>query len=487
MSDQKTVRPLLMTTRRFGKAGVLLWPLWLLFCSLVPAFGQGYFVIGQIEIEGNQWTRDYIIERELDFLPGDTVWLHKMIPRMEENRSRLLDTGLFNGVEINLSRWDTDHHSADIHIQLVENWFWYPSPIIELGDRSFNEWIYQHNANLKRINLGLRFMHINMSGNQDRLKLNFNLGYTQKYELDYSFPYLNRERTLGAYYNILYVTHKNIAFETRENKLNFVGLENENLLTRFRTSVGIHYRKGKEQYHTLLFEYHQQMIHDTVSQWLNPDYFNHGLDRIRHFRIYYTYLYTNVDKKIYPTFGQRFLFTAQKDGGFVFSDLNYLQLTAGYEKVFRLHPNFSSGFRLKGRKTLNLGSEIPYSYLNGMGFYDDVLSGYQLYVIDGQDFAYLKSTQKLKVLDLAYNFGRFMPLKQFRVFPLQVYLGLHTDLGYVKEARFASINPFNNRPLFGGALSLDLIVYHNYFISVEFTLNHLGERGVFLQGTNTFQ
>jgi hypothetical protein len=60
-------------------------------------------------------------------------------------------------------------------------------------------------------------------------------------------------------------------------------------------------------------------------------------------------------------------------------------------------------------------------------------------------------------------------------------------MAYVNEPRERYANSFNNQLLYGGGLSLDLIVYENYLFSCEFTVNHLGETGIFLKGTNTFE
>jgi len=446
-----------------------------------------YMLIRKLMISGNSWTRDYVIEKELDFQEGDTILLNDMMARFDENRNRLLNTGLFNLVEINVQEWNIENHVADIHITLVENWFWYPVPIIELADRSFNEWIYQHGASYKRLNLGVRFMHINLSGNSDKLKLNFHTGFTRKYEIDYTFPYLNPGRTLGGYLNVLYVTHKEIPYETLGNQLHFTRDDDAPLLTRFRTSLGLKYRKSKSYYHVAYLEYHHKNLADTIAKELNPYFFNKGENKIDHISLNYRFLYTNVDKKIYPTSGYRYLLDVRKDGFGIFQDLNHMHVATGWEQHFKLSRIFSTGFKVKGRKSLAFGKDIPYAYQAGMGYYDDVLSGYQLYVIDGKDFVYLKTFQKIRLADLEYNFNQYMPLEQFKTMPLKIYLGIHGDLGYVHESRFASKNPFNNRLLLGAALSLDLVIYENYIMSCEFTINHTGEPGIFLQGTNTFE
>ena len=73
---------------------------------------------------------------------------------------------------------------------------------------------------------------------------------------------------------MLYVTHKEIAFETLNNKLNFTRSEAEPLLTRFRTSVGLKHRKDNSFFQTVYLEYHNRTITDTISSYLNPAYFN---------------------------------------------------------------------------------------------------------------------------------------------------------------------------------------------------------------------
>jgi len=455
--------------------------------SPIKLCGQEYLVLDRINIEGNRLTQEYIIKKELDIREGDTLQIQDMVIRFEENRNRLLNTGLFNLVSINIKNWDMDTKKADLVIELVENWFWYPSPIIELADRSFNAWIYQHKASLKRLNLGIRFMHINLSGNQDKLKLNFHTGFTKKYEIDYTFPYLDANRKIGGYLNLLYVTHKEIAFETRNNQLNFTRENAEPLLTRFRTSLGLKYRQNKQRFHTVYLEYHHKTLADTIWKDINPEYFNNGKGKIDHFSLIYQLFYTNVDKKIYPTNGYRYLIDLHKSGFGIFGDLNHTYVTAAWEQHVRITDYFSTGFKIKARKTVPLGKEIPYSYLTGLGYYDDILSGYQLYVIDGNDFAYLKTFQKFRLVDGEYNLGRFMPLRQFRVFPFKIYMGIHGDIGYVDESRYKNFNAFNARLLIGAGLSLDFILYENYFLSCEFTVNHTGEAGIFFTGINTFE
>src|SRR5450631_1998619 len=66
-----------------------------------PSVSRGLpFIIGTITIKGNKQTKSYIIERELSFKKGDTVYLPELVKSLENCRYRLINTALFNDVTI---------------------------------------------------------------------------------------------------------------------------------------------------------------------------------------------------------------------------------------------------------------------------------------------------------------------------------------------------------------------------------------------------
>jgi hypothetical protein len=463
---------------------VLLSHLFILIASLL--LGQEFLVIENITITGNKKTQNYIVQKELDINRGDTIYLADLSEKLGDNRNRILNTGLFNKVDFKIHSWDVIQQKAALEIILIENWYWYPFPVFELADRNINEWLYQHKASLKRLNLGIRFMHINLTGNSDKLKFTYHTGFTNKYEVDYSFPYIQKNRWLGAYFNMLYVTHKEIAYETLENKLHFTRSETKPLLTRFRTSVGLKYRKNNSIYHTVYLEYHHKTIADTIHKKLNPNYFLLNENAINHISLNYRLLLTRVDKNIYPTYGHRFMVDFRKEGFGIFNDLNHLLVSGAWEHHVRPVNWYSFGYKLKVRKSFRFNRQVPYAYLNGLGYYDDIITGYQLYVIDGNDFAYIKTFQKFRLAELEFDIDPYMPLEQFKYLPVKLFIGIGADIGYASENQFSS-NPFNNRLIFGAGLGLDVVVYENYYLSCTFTVNHTGETGIFFKGTNTFE
>ena len=57
-----------------------------------------HFIIGTIFIDGNKKTKPYIIERELPFQSGDSIYLPQLVSGFELARQQLMNTRLFNEV-----------------------------------------------------------------------------------------------------------------------------------------------------------------------------------------------------------------------------------------------------------------------------------------------------------------------------------------------------------------------------------------------------
>ena len=73
-----------------------------------------------------------------------------------------------------------------------------------------------------------------------------------------------------------------------------------------------------------------------------------------------------------------------------------------------------------------------------------------------------------------------MKSKQFNKSHYSIYLGLFSDLGYVDDKQTANSNHLSNSFLWGNGISVDYITYYDKLLRIEFSINHLGEKGVFL-------
>ena len=432
--------------------------------------------IQSITIIGNKKTKDKIIYRELDFKIGDEISLIDFEKRMKENERLVLNTGMFSKVEITSAQ---KNNQAAIQINVQENWYIYPIPLVELADRNFNVWWVEQNRKFNRLNLSMRFYHLNLTGNQDRLKILTQVGYTQKLELEYTYQGINKAQTIGLTTNLLFTRNKEIGYASFGNKLLFDREEDIFQLKRTRLGVGVIYRPGILFYHTGTVNYHQNNITDTVAIELNPDYFLDGREQQQYISLSYNLAYDNRDIKPYPETGSYSLVEIQKDGFGIFDDRNSLRLTAEVRKYLTHSKRWSSSISLKGRTEL-IRKKHSYYNSRALGYLEDFIRGYQYYVVDGQDYLYFKSSLRYKIVDREIQFGKWVFIDQFRVAPLKIYLTANYDGGRVWDEYYQENNPLTNTYLQGGSLGVDFVVYYDKVLRFEYSFNHLQEKALFL-------
>jgi hypothetical protein len=65
---------------------------------------------------------------------------------------------------------------------------------------------------------------------------------------------------------------------------------------------------------------------------------------------------------------------------------------------------------------------------------------------------------------------------------LALYLGFHSDIGYVLEPNNHETNgnQLPNRLLWGNGIGFDIVTYYDRVMRMEYSINHLGEHGFFL-------
>ena len=129
---------------------------------------------------------------------------------------------------------------------------------------------------MSRVNYGIRFYHINLTGRKDLLKFVVHLGYTRKYELKYDLPALKSNQNLGLSGEIFHAQNKNIGYKTVDNRLLFDDFNENILLRRFRIGGRLTYRPGQLNFHRFSLKYHQNRIDPFVLDSLNPDFFLNG-------------------------------------------------------------------------------------------------------------------------------------------------------------------------------------------------------------------
>lgn len=450
--------------------------LFLLFFSLNLISQTSFVVIDSINIEGNNKTKSYIITNELDISIGDTIFFNDLGPRFLKNKNRVLSTGLFVDASFNLKSINITTGNSTMLITVIESWYIYPKIIFELVDRNFNEWYYDHNASFKRINLGLELEHKNLTGDSDFLEVKLQAGITRKVELKYIRPYLSKSHRIGLIFNILYKNSKELAYDTRKNKLEYFRDDNKTLFNQFRINTGLTYKPELFDIHSVNFKFFNNEVNPIILDEYNSNFFTNN-PKQRYFNISYSYVRDTRQYKLYPRGGYLLGFSVEKIGLGIFKDINQLDISSTFEKYFSFK-NFISSYQIKGKKRI-FSKENPYFNNKSLGYEDDFLNGYELYVIDGENYIFSKTSQKFRILSGTLDFSPKIRIKQFKFIPYDFYLSLNFDMGYVNNNVNFVENNFNNRLLYGYGIGLDIIVYNNLF-RISYSFNHIGEGGLFL-------
>ncbi len=434
-----------------------------------------FFVVDTIVIEGNNWTKPYIIFNQLDINKGDTIYFNNLAIKFKDNRNRILDTGLFVDANINLKDLDTKTGHGTLLITVKESLFIIPKIIFDLTDRNFNEWYYEHDADLNRINYGIELQHKNITGNSDALQIKWQRGITHKYELQYIRPFLKKDNKLGLTFGILYKYSGEIAFATLNNKLAFIRDKSKNLFKQFRVSFGLTHQTTIFNTHGITIFYFNNSIDPKVLN-SNKDYFAKS-EKQRNISLVYSFTRDKRKYKVYPMGGYLLGGQITKRGIGIFKDINQLDISLDAEKYIPMNKHFISAYILKGKLRI-MGDDLPYFNDKAIGYEDDLINGYDLYVIDGKHYMYLKTAQRFKMFSGFLDLNGHSIIKQFKYIPYEFYLSINFDMGYVNNNVNFVNNSFENRILYGQGIGIDMILYNSLF-QIKYSINHAGEDGIF--------
>lgn len=435
--------------------------------------------IKHIDITGNKKTRTATMLRELEFAVGDSLKEHDLYPALERNRLRLLNLSIFSNVEI-LVDPESDANSLTINIIVTEGWYILPVPLFTLADRNFNVWWDEFNHSFKRVNYGLDWTQLNLSGRADALKAKAQFGYTNRYELQYRSPRLNRSRTLGFETSISYSRAHEVAYNTSGNKLQFLKTPETWLVEQLYVSGTLTSRPRYFTTQSLTLEYRDNHVADTIAKDLSPDFYLDQAQNQRHSSIIYGISVDHRDIRPYPLSGWRAIGEFRWNGLLPSDDLHVGRFFGQLDKYFQLSKWLSLETILRGRFSYPR-RKIPWSNNQGLGYGGSFVRGFEYYVIDGLDYGLIRSSWHIRLLSKQLNLGKFMPVKAYRILPLSIYLSLNADTGWANDPYYSADNPLANRALFGYGPGLDFVAWYDKTIRAEWSWNDLGESGFFLR------
>ena len=442
------------------------------------------YKINKIIITGNELTKDKIVLMELSFKKDDLIQLGQINKQIKLSKSNLTNLNLFNFITIT---YEITNNEVTFNIELVERWYVWPYPILEISERNFNVWWQDFKDSdyndFSRLNYGV-FLNIeNFRGLNELLLIKFRKGFKEHYMLRYETPYINKKKTFGINTHIELFRRKKTYYKTQNNQLIYFENDNDSYTSNeFLFDFEFVYKRSINTKHKINIDYHRIKIDEDISA-LNPNYLLSD-SVMRNSADFYNLSYQFIKEKrnnnVYPTSGYYLDFEFGKDIGL---DVNHFEINSHIEKHFVLNNTILLGSSLKSRITNS--KKQAYFSAQTLGF-DDYVRGYEYYVIDGEDFYLSKSALKFAVIQNKKYDIPYIKMKQFKKSHFSIYATIFSDFGYSKNNTDYTNNSLANSILWGRGFSIDYVTYYDKLLRIEFSINGLGEKGVFLHFSNPF-
>ena len=423
-----------------------------------------YYIIKKIKIEGNKRTKRDIIIRELSINEGEKLNKSKTLEIIEEEKRKLVNTNLFNEVEIKIKL--INNNDIEILIVLIESLYVLPSIIFELSDRNFNDWWENFNHDLSRINYGAGLMHYNLSGRADILEFSFRGGFIRELYSSYYIPYISKKQKGGIELDFNFIDYDHLNFETNNHIPIFYKSINS-LQKEIISSIEYSHRESFYNYHYFVIEHNNFKINDTLKVLNERYYFDKNM--INSINIGYEFDRDFRDIKNYPLNGFRLNIQIKKNGLGIFDDINKWKTKIYYSNYFSLKNktyfsfNFSSLYSSKNQ---------PFLLYESL----DKIRGFEKYLINGYSYLTFRNTLKRNIFSKTYSRNNDKFIKRIKNVPLSIYFKTFYDSGYIwKYKNQNNTNFLNNKYIYSYGIGFDLVTLKNISFSSELSRNSLNE------------
>ena len=447
----------------------------------LTSYSQETFRVNSIEIEGNKLTKRETILRELSFQIGDNLTLDEFNEKLKQSKLNIGSQWLFNFVDI-IPKYN--QYEIDVNIEVVERWYVWPYPILEISERNFNVfWDSLKNSNytdFSRLNYGVFLNWYNFRGRNELLKLKFRKGYKEHYLFEYDIPYVNKSKTLGTIINVELFRMKEFHYKTTDNTLLYKSYDDQHFLN-WNSAFTLQYKKDLNLTHRLSIKHSWFEVPEDI-QTLNPNFLGNERHSFEYSTLEYHYENEKRNSISYPTKGSfnEVLISAHRGQN---TDFNNFKIIAKTEKHFVLKPRWLIGNSIKAKAQTN--TTLPYILNESLGF-EDYLRGYEYYVIDGEHYTMIKTAIKYELVPKQKLDFPYLKMEQFKKSYYSFYFSIFADMGIVIDNQYADENILNNTLLFSQGISLDFVTYYDKLLRLEYSRNHLNEWGFFIHFSNPF-
>lgn len=424
--------------------------------------------IARIYLSGNNTTQKSVIMRELKFAEGDTLTSVQLGLLVERSRQNLLNTGLFNFVEATVQQ-DTagivDH--AVICFSMVERWYIWLAPRLEVADRTLAEWL--RDPSLASVNYGLLLSWLNFRGRREQLYLEVQSGFSNRLWFRYERPFINRAKTLGAMFETSIEQRRETFYSFEGNRPRRLKLPENFVSSHFSASMGLFYRRAIHNTFGLVVSFDHFSLADTLLV-LNRNLNSTGRSLFSNVSFEGSFTHDRRDFKTYPLQG-RFIHLRVRHQQLDLLEpqgSNVTSLKMAWREYANLAPRWYLAMGLHSGFTFNHNSGLT----NQMGIrnYIRPVRGYEDFTVFGQHYVTMRSNLKFALIP--YRRGRIplLPGERFSLFHYSLYFNIFADAGYVSDQVFGSANPLNNTIMASMGTGIDFVTYYDIVVRAELSI-----------------
>lgn len=436
--------------------------------NLDSSIANSKIIIGDVIVSGNKKTKTNIILREMFLHSGDTVSAADLYNKISKSKQFIYNTTLFVSVDIKAAQQDANKIALIVTVK--ERWYIFPLPYFKLVDRNFTEWWNNQNHDFNRVNYGLRFLHNNLSGRNDKLNILLLTGYNRQVNVNYDQPFCNKKLTNGFTVGFTFSKQKELNYATsNSNKQQFFKLNNDFAKTLARFDFAFNHRPDKNWRHTFKIGYTAESVDDSVAT-KNKNYYGDSATEMKYVDFYYSITYANTNYNAYPTKG--FIGSV----GFYHRGLDALTNLSQVSVSSMVAIPLNKKIFVRNRTVATVKFPYSKSFINQylVGYNDYIPRGLEKYVVDGVAGFVSKTNLGFNV----FNFNVSLPVKSatYKKIPFNVYAKLYADIGYSHNPYFN--NTLNNQFLHSHGIGIDIVTIYDIVFKFEYSINQLGESGL---------
>ena len=443
------------------------------------------YYIANVVVQGNKKTKNYIVIRDITFAKGDSILPQALDEALKRSQQNIFNTALFIEVKLDAIRNPKNRQDITIFVTVKERWYIFPNLEFKLYDKNYKEWVNVYNADISRVQYGVRFVHNNLSGRRDVLRLNIINGFSKELSFSYAQPYTDKDlkhgfSIIGGYKSSIGVNYADSVNAGLPRQLcasctkpNFRLFSQQN----YFVGVGYNYRISNYANHGTSITFINNTIADTVAK-KNPNYYTGNILTANILDINYTYSYGKLDYFAYPTVGSTFRVGARMR--FASKGANQLLLFSFIGKNVALRKRLFFGSTLSTSLKL-MPSPYNYNNLKSSNLEIPNLRGLEQYLIYNTFDVGLRNSFRFNFIDKKYKLG--LHQKYFDVVPIKAYLRPFADFGYayLNTTYYNNYSRLNNKLLYTYGIGLDVVTIYDFVIRIDYSFNQLEQRGLFFR------